>query len=332
MNLAVKENYVSGDGVTAAQLNTVGDETNTNTENLDVVQPNLNEALVDIIQLQADATITPSTHSASIADIFTDSDGYANTIASATASFLTSAFGTGATDVNSYTAGIGADSGEVANGDFATGDLTSWSDTSTETGTAAVNSNACDLFSGGDPWTAGSKGEITQSVDVTGVSWIQIAITNFSDAGTGNNTIKIGTNTLLLTGDGTKTIYCGNLTGSQNLICVSQNPSGGSGQTAAMTVDDIIAYDPATDDYTQTASLVSSNPTDITDVWLTVKNNDNTFDTGTYDVSSDGGANYTTGVAFNTKVNIPTNQGDELKIKIIATTSLHKAYSVAWWD
>jgi len=293
----------------------------------------LMEQAIDIIQLQQDASITGGTHTASIADIFSDSTGYLNTIdtGDTTSSYLTNALGSGASNVDSYTAGTGADSGEVTNGDFATGDLTGWTDTSTSQGTATVTSNACNLNSGGTPWTPGTKGEITQSVDVTGVSWIEFVVTNFSDPGTGANSMLIGSNTLAISSNGTKLIYCGNLTGSQDLIFRALNGSGGGGQVAGMTVDDIVAYNQATDDYTQTESLVSSNPTNITDTWLTVKNNDNTFPTGTYDVSSDAGATWTTGVNFNEKVNITSTQGDELKIRIIATADVHKAYSIAWW-
>ena len=64
-----------------------------------------------------------------------------------------------------------------------------------------------------------------------------------------------------------------------------------------------------------------------------MKDKDRDFITGTYDVSSDAGATWTTGVAYNQKENITSTQGDELKIRIIVGTSdLDKAYSIAWWD
>ena len=321
--MAVKENWNDGESLTATQINAHGTQINENDDTLDVVQVNLNEALVDIIQLQADAAITPATHSASVADIFSDATGYVNTIdtGNTTGIYLTTAYGGGLTTyLSHYVAGVGSTQAVITNGDFATGTTSGWTETKTGSATIAVNSNACDLDCG-----VGEQAKISQTINITAVSWIRFTLTNF--AGPNNAQFKVGSNTSLdISANGTYTYYCGHLTGSQEFHFLVENIASG-------TVDNFLAYAPATDDLIQTESLVSSNATDITDTWLVVKDHDGSFLTGTYSASSDGGSTYTDSLAFNEKANITSTQGDELKIKInIGSTDVMESYSVAWWD
>ena len=320
--MAVKENWADGNVLYSADLNPLGAQINENDENLDVVQVNLNEALIDIVQLQADAAITVPTHSASVADIFSDATGYANTVASATAIFLTTTYvKAGNAVLNHYAAGIGDPVAVITNGDFATGDLTGWNDASISPGSVTVTSNKCNLNPGAPGHPA--QGIITQTIDVTNVSWVRATFTGHTG---GVCSFGIGSNIIDVSGNATYTIFCGHLTGNQTLTATA-------GHGASIIVDDFIALGPLAGSLIQTVSLVSSNATDINSTWLTVKDYLGNFITGTYSVSSDGGSNYTDGVAFNEKANITSTLGDELKIKInVGSSDIDNAYSIAWWD
>ena len=402
--MAVKENWADGNVLYSADLNPLGVQINENEENLDVVQVNLNEALVDIIQLQADATITPATHSASVADIFSDSTGYNDTIASDTNCTYNADLDVYSADSSEFVAGDNLDSDSFTGSDNDAWDTAVW-DTAklgTDTGTAKIQGNQGRLNCQATTNTVGvyAVTDTTWDLDAIDEEMIRMRITwddlvyggNFSGnftivfglrntvavpttdasaldlaiymgrSGASFNSVKVFGNSNVDTATATGSVidfYVKKKTATSvyyrvdddgvmiasgvadvtNLLfkgtCRAYLSSGGTTEVSSIDFDNmsIDEYSPSITSFVQTESLVSSNATNVTDTWTTLKDDNGDFITGTYSASSDGGSNYTDDLALNEKANITSTQGDELKLKLnITNINGITAFSTAWWD
>ncbi|MBI4044777.1 MAG: hypothetical protein HY392_03650 [Candidatus Diapherotrites archaeon] len=284
---------------------------------------NIVEMIFDSIELQENSSVVNNSHTKLVADLFTDSDGYAGTINTGS---TTSYFRTASEQYESKPSQTNTISA-VSEPGFET--VTGWTATTSGTANPQSNQSSTQAHSGTYSWRLYQNGtasgisiaNVLRSVDFTNVNYVRFWY-KVTTSITGNANVKAYAGSTLLftfptsTGDWAQTDFLDvrAITGSQDLKFEFWSDSGPS-VTGEVYIDDITAYSWEDGDIiTNSLSSGETKKINQAQVYLPDKTipSDSTL---TVDVSSDGGSTYTNNISLNQIVNLTSTLGSDLRLR-----------------
>jgi hypothetical protein len=344
-----QEGWIPGSPGGTTGGNAVNDAANLAMIRADMAIKDQLQRAIEDVRLWSNASLTPAGNDGTRYDLFTDSNGYMNTL-----STLATYSGAIYDETNDYYRLQWLDATSVTEPSFET--VATWTYSENETGSASVRvstgaqdtgwkvkgTNSYKLVANHETETGGQSGTTTTRITQTGVNWSNISrfqcVIKYSldcQVGSGSASasiiIKAGSTTVYTqatSGNSSLSaeyeivdVDVAAITGVQDLVIEASGSASSSGSQhshgrTTFYIDNIgedTLYNSSS--IIQTGTLMTATE-NITHVYATYKGTTPSNTTLTYDVSSDNGSTYTTGLSFNRVNKLTSTVGTQLVMKI----------------